>query len=59
MNRKNRVGQLVRFSGFSEKVDEAKKAADGSRQPIYSESFKLMLPTASRNESQMHDGYDW
>ena len=58
-NRKNRVGQLVRFSGFSQRAEEAKKSAEHSRQPIYSQNFRLMLPGTSRNESHVDNGYDW
>ncbi len=65
IHRKNRVGQLVRFPGFSQKVEEikrveaAKEASDSSRQPIYSESFTLALPGVSRNEAQIDHGFEW
>lgn len=58
-NRKNRVGQLVRFSSFSQKVEEAKKTVENSRQPIYSQNFKLTLPGTARHDSHVEDGYDW
>jgi hypothetical protein len=43
LNRKNRVGQLVRFTEWNKQVQEAMAA--GSRNPLYSPNFQLQLLT--------------
>lgn len=58
VSRKNRVGNLVRIPGFSKHVAEARKASD-SRQPVYSDHFKLLLPGLPRSEWQSDEGLDW
>ena len=48
LNRKNRVGKLVRFTGWSRRVQELR--AKNSRDPLYSDDFELPLPAEAATQ---------
>lgn len=57
--RQNRVGQIVRFPNFGRSVEEARKTAGESRQPIYSTGFKLSLPRTAGAEWRTNPDLEW